>query len=67
MTTPKPPVLLGRPLCRAVAAATGLDRITHASISATHDDVTMVTVTFMANEAQAKEISAHLLASVEPK
>lgn len=60
MSDMKSPPNIGRIVCRAVARATGLQNIREASVSAPFDDVTLVTVTFIATDEQMRVIGASL-------
>jgi hypothetical protein len=50
----------GRQMLRAVAHATGIERLRSATVTADYDDITLVTVTFIASEAQVKAIGEFL-------
>lgn len=51
---------LGRPLCAAVAHATGLPMVRDVSIAGAHDDVAEITVRFIATAQQMASISEWL-------
>jgi hypothetical protein len=56
----------GRQMLRAVAHATGIERLRSASVAADYDDITLVTVTFIASEAQLKAMGEFLAREGEP-
>jgi len=60
------PVSHGRQMLRAVAHATGIECLRSASVAADYDDITLVTVTFIATEAQIKAMGEFLARDGEP-
>lgn len=59
---PAPPSLPshGRQMLKAVKHATGIERIRSVSVASHYDDVTEITVTFIASEAQVKALGEFL-------
>lgn len=57
---PKQPTSRARQVCMAVGHATGLSRITSASIGGDNDGATLIKVEFYATEEQVRAIGAHL-------
>jgi len=58
--------IVGRQLCRAVAQATGLQRIRDVSMSANYQGVVVMNVQFVATEEQVRVIGEVMAGEVVP-
>lgn len=66
MTAAKQPMSRAQQVCMAVGHATGISRITSASIGGDHDGATLIKMEFYATEEQVRAIGAYLESAEGP-